>query len=131
MPLNLSKMKAPNDARPTWRGGVLQIHITRACDLACTACTQGSNLGGKPTIMTLENFERACESLRGYNGVVGIFGGNPTLHPKFKAICEILTRIIPYEQRGLWSNNLREHGGLCRRTFNPSVSNLNVHADLK
>lgn len=127
--LNLSKMKAPSDKRPTWRGGILQIHITRACDLSCVSCTQGSNLGGRPTIMTLENFERAVISLRDYFGVVGIFGGNPTLHPQFESICDILSRHIPFEQRGLWSNNLGRHGNLCRTIFNPDVSNLNVHAD--
>jgi organic radical activating enzyme len=121
-------MKAPGDTRPTWRDGILQIHITRACDLSCISCTQGSNLAGKPVMMTPEQFEVACESLKDYYGVIGIFGGNPTLHPNFRSICEIFKRIIPYEQRGLWSNNLREHGKLCRETFNPNVSNLNVHA---
>lgn len=129
MPLNINKMKAPNDIRPTWRGGVLQIHITRSCDLACTACTQGSNLAGKPTIMSLENFELACASLKGYNGVVGIFGGNPTLHPRFPDVLRILSQYISFEQRGLWSNNLRQHGKICRETFNPSISNINVHGN--
>lgn len=125
--LNLDKMKAPNDPRPTWRNGVIQIHVTRACDLSCTSCTQGSNLSGKPTIITLENFEIAVKSLRGYNGVIGIFGGNPTLHPKFGEICEILQHYISFDQRGLWSNNLNGYGKLCREIFNPNYSNLNVH----
>lgn len=120
-------MKAPGDYRPTWRNGIIQIHITRACDLSCTSCTQGSNLAGKPTIITLENFKLACESLKDYFGVIGIFGGNPCLHPRFEEICHIISEIIPYEQRGLWSNNLNGYGELCRKTFNPAVSNLNVH----
>lgn len=122
-----NRMKAPGDKRPTWMGGVIQIHITRACDLACTHCTQGSNLGGKPVMMTLENFEDAVKSLRDYFGVVGIFGGNPTMHPQFREITEILTAYIPFERRGLWSNNLRGYGNLCKQVFNPAVSNLNVH----
>lgn len=122
-------MKAPSDARPTWRNGVIQIHITRACDLSCIGCTQGSNLAGKPVIMTLDNFEVAVSSLRGYNGVIGIFGGNPTMHPKFEEICNILSKYIPIGQRGLWSNNLNGYGSLCRAIFNPSVSNLNVHTN--
>lgn len=127
--INIYKMKAPGDHRPTWRNGIIQIHITRACDLACPSCTQGSNLGGKPTVMTLENFEIATKSLRDYYGVVGIFGGNPTLHPRFQELCDIFEQNIPFEQRGLWSNNLNGHGKLCRRIFNPTVSNLNVHAN--
>lgn len=127
--LNISKMKAPGDTRPTWMNGIIQIHITRACDLACTGCTQGSNLAGKPVIMSLENFERAVESLRDYYGVVGIFGGNPTLHPRFADVCSILSRQIPFERRGLWSNFLGKHAEICRATFNPGVSNINVHAN--
>lgn len=127
MSIDYSKMKAPGDTRPTWRNGILQIHITRACDLNCVACTQGSNLAGKITYITLENFEKAVESVKDYYGVIGIFGGNPVLHPKFSSICEILAKHIPFEQRGLWSNNLLSHGELCSRIFNPKVSNLNLH----
>lgn len=125
--LDIFKMKAPNDPRPTWRNGVIQIHITRACDLSCTGCTQGSNLAGKPVIMPVELFEEAVKSVFGYDGVIGIFGGNPCVHPKFELICSILQKYIPFEQRGLWSNNLNGHGALCRNTFNPAFSNLNVH----
>jgi len=35
--------------------------------------------------------------------------------------------LIPWEQRGLWTNNLNGHGKLVRRTFNAGVSNVNVH----
>lgn len=129
MSFEFSKMKAPGDHRPTWMNGIIQIHITRACNLTCSHCTQGSNLAGKPVMMTLENFELAARSLRDYYGVVGIFGGNPTMHPQFKEITDILRDYIPFERRGLWSNNLRGHGKLCREVFNPAVSNLNVHCD--
>lgn len=126
----IERMKAPGDIKPTWMGGVIQIHVTRACDLSCTACTQGSNLGGKPVMISLDNFEKALISLKDYFGVVGVFGGNPTMHPQFGDICGLIARHIPYERRGLWSNNLRGYGKLCRMVFNPAVSNLNVHGDV-
>ena len=122
-----NKMKAPGDKRPTWRHGVIQVHVTRACDLSCIGCTQGSNLAGKPVIMPVDQFREACESLEGYFGVVGMFGGNPTMHPQFEELCKVMQETVPFEQRGLWSNNLRGYGKLCRETFNPAVSNLNVH----
>lgn len=123
-------MKSPRDKRPTiWRGGVLQIWITRACDKACFGCTQGSNLGGKPGMMTPEQFDVACQSLKGYWGVVGVFGGNPAISPHFEAICEIMRSHFPKEQCGLWCNNLNGKGAIARKTFNPRVSNLNVHLD--
>lgn len=120
-------MRMPWEWRPTWMGGALQVHITRACDLACFGCTQGSNLAGKPVVMSLEHFERAVQTLVDYPGVVGIFGGNPCVHPYFEEICEILSKYIEFEHRGLWSNNLMGYGAICRKTFNPAYSNLNVH----
>lgn len=126
----LSKMVAPSTRRKgAYRGGIIQIHITRACDKACFGCTQGSNLGGKTGMIPLDLFEQAVLSLKDYFGVVGIFGGNPALHPKFPELCKILKEHIPYERRGLWCNHPKGNGVVMRDTFNPSISNLNVHLD--
>lgn len=122
-------MKAPGDRRPVWRGGVIQIQVTRACSLICNHCTQGSDLGGKPVMMTVDEFERACQSLEGFHGVVGVFGGNPCLHPDFDEICRLMRAYFPFAQRGLWTNELRGHGALARVTFNPAHSNVNVHCN--
>lgn len=124
----LNRMISPGMRRPKiWRQGVLQIWITRGCDLACFGCTQGSNLGGKPGRITVEQFEAAMKSLSGYFGVAGIFGGNPALHPEFDTLCDILAAHFPKEQRGLWCNHPRGHIDKIRETFNPAVSNINVH----
>lgn len=124
----LSQMVRPGAQKyGKWGNGVIQIWITRACDLACFGCTQGSNLGGKPRFITLEQFEAACIDLRAYHGVVGVFGGNPALHPQFEEICQILKKHIPPERRGLWCNHPKGKGKIMRETFNPWVSNLNVH----
>lgn len=126
----VSRMVAPGTRRPgKFMQGVIQILITRACDNSCYACTQGSNLGGKPMVMSLDQFETAVISLRDYFGVTGIFGGNPAMHPKFPELCEILRKHIPKEKRGIWCNNplTEENGRAMRETFNPTVSNLNCH----
>ncbi len=124
----LARMVSPATTRRTaWHGGIIQIHVTRACDLACYGCTQGSNWGGAVSMMPVDLFEHACRSLRGYFGVVGVFGGNPCLHPDFTDLCEVLRHYVPRERRGLWSNNLNGNGAVCRDTFNPNCSNLNVH----
>ena len=69
----ISKMKFPSDRRPSiWREGVLQVWVTRACDKSCFGCTQGSNLAGKPGMITVEQFEEALISLEGYFGIVGM-----------------------------------------------------------
>lgn len=129
-PLPIS-MKAPRDRRsPTtaWgTGGVLQICVTRSCDMACFGCTQGSNLQGKKWMMSVEQFSTAVQSLKTYFGIVGVFGGNPALHPQFDQLCEVMREHIAFTQRGLWCNHPRGNGKYMRGVFNPFHSNLNVH----
>ena len=121
-------MVPPSQKRPQiHRGGILQVHVTRACDLACASCSQGSNLGGKPVIMRPDQFEQAILSLSQYWGVIGLFGGNPCVSPYFEDYCAILRKHVPFIQRGLWSNHPRGKGAACRITFNPRFSNLNCH----
>lgn len=129
----LSKMVAPGQHRPgkMGGGGVIQIHLTRACTLSCYNCTQGSNLTGKPRFISLESFEIALQSLQGYPYLIALFGGQPTLHPKFPEICSILVRYVPINKRGLWTNALNGHGKVCREVFRPENCNLNVHLDNK
>lgn len=126
----LDRMVSPGMRRPNKpHQGVMQIWITRACNLACFHCTQGSNLSGKPGMMTVEQFAAACDSLRDYFGVIGVFGGNPTMSPHFEAMCEVFAAKVPFERRGLWCNHPLGKGAAMRKTFNPAVSNLNVHLD--
>lgn len=125
----LARMKTPAHRRNVWRGGVLQIHITRACNESCFGCTQASNVAGKSVMMTPGQFDAACASLKGYTGVIGVFGGNPAMHPQFEELCKIMQEHFPKEQCGLWCNNLMGKGRAARATFNPRVSNLNVHLD--
>lgn len=127
-------MVAPSQKRPVWMGGIVQIMVTRACDLSCHHCTQGSNLGGKPVVMTPEEFETAVKSLgfgvpgqKPFFGILGVFGGNPALSPHFEAYCEILRGLVPLKQRGLWCNHPRGKGKVMRVTFWPAHSNLNCH----
>jgi hypothetical protein len=129
----LDRMIAPGTRRPgKWGGGgVIQILVTHSCDKACVNCTQGSQLAAPRWDMTPEQFEQACLSLKGYFGVIGVFGGNPALSRHFADYCEIIARHFPLEQRGLWCNNpiTVQKAALMRKTFNPRVSNLNVHMD--
>jgi hypothetical protein len=122
------RMVIPSDRRPQiFRGGVLQIMVTRACDLACHGCSAGSNLVSKPAVMTPEQFDEACASLEGFFGVVGVFGGNPATSRYFGDYCRIMRARFPLEQRGLWCNNLMGQGAHAQITFDPKVSNVNVH----
>jgi hypothetical protein len=125
-------MKAPGDFRPgVWRGRILQVKVTNACDLDCKNCSVAVGLAKKLKKlywMTPDQFRVAIRSLKGFPGVIGMFGGNPCIHPQFEELCQIFREEIPNkEQRGLWSNRLFGHGKVCRETFHGSHSNLNVH----
>jgi len=127
-PEMLEKMKGPGDSRGA-NFGVCQIAITSTCDNGkCSNCTQLMPYRGNG-FMSLENVKAAIRSVSDYPGVVGIFGGNPCLHPEFVEICKYLQpkNGIPYERRGLWTNNLNGHGKIIRNTF--GYHNFNCHCD--
>jgi hypothetical protein len=124
----LLKMYAPSSKRKgIWREGVLQIWVTRACDRACSHCTQNSQFSGKAERISVQHFEQALQSIEGYFGVVGMFGGNPAIHPEFYNLCKLMEQYVPFEQRGIWCNHPLGKGSIMRGVFNPAVSNLNVH----
>ena len=130
----ISKMVAPSMNRSgRWLGGILQIKVTRVCDASCINCTQGSQLKGPHQEMTPEQFEIACQSLQGYQRVVGLFGGNPATTKAFPEYCRILRKYIGTTRAGLWCNNpiTLENATLMRSTFNPGYSVLNCHLNEK
>ena len=77
-------MKSPKDMVN------LQIDITNACIHQCSNCTRFCGHHKKPYFMNFETFKRAVDSFDGWNGCVGIIGGEPTLHPEFEKFVEYL-----------------------------------------
>lgn len=126
-------MLAPIDKLTSRVNDIIQIVITTACNLNCSNCTQLLPFRRDYKHMSLECFREAVRSLTEWPGVVGIFGGNPCVHPQFEDICAILCEEIPEQKhRGLWSNDLLKHGELCRRVFYPAGRfNLNAHGVAK
>lgn len=61
----------------------IEIDVTNACPHGCANCTRFTRLVTKPFWMDLATFQRAVDSMTGYRGVLGIMGGEPTLHPQF------------------------------------------------
>jgi len=79
--------------------------------------------------MEVEQFEQAVRSLDGYKGVVGIMGGEPTLHPRFLELVMLFDRLRPdRSKRGLWTSmtpQYYKYRSLIDRVF--GVKNLNSH----
>lgn len=65
---------------------VIQIDVTNACRLRCSNCTRFCGHHQKSFFIDYDFFTKAVDSLEGFRGMVGIMGGEPTLHPDFEKI---------------------------------------------
>ena len=74
---------------------VIQIEVTNACPHMCGNCTRFSGHHKKPFFMEVPDFKRAVNSLQNYPGMVGVMGGEPTIHPKFDELVKYIA-----EKRG-------------------------------
>jgi hypothetical protein len=79
--------------------------------------------------MDKDYFIAALTSLKDFDGIVGIIGGEPTLHPQFEEFCKIFKELKPNKaKRGIWSNtggNFNKYKDIIDDTF--GFFNLNDH----
>lgn len=69
----------------------IQIEITNFCGGHvhagnCSNCSRFCPHVATPFFMDAQTFRRAVDSMAGYAGMVGIMGGEPTLHPQFATL---------------------------------------------
>lgn len=77
-------MKSPKDMSK------IQIDITNACGNICSNCTRFCGHHKKTFFMDYETFCKAVDSLEGFDGIVGMIGGEPTLHPEFEKFVDYI-----------------------------------------
>lgn len=77
------EMKSPQNQ---W---CIQLEVTNFCPKKCSNCTRHCPHIKKPYFMDLDTFTRAVKSMDGYEGMLGIQGGEPTLHPQFEELIQI------------------------------------------
>lgn len=103
----------------------IQIDITNACNMRCSNCTRFCGNHKKPFFMNFETFKRAVDSMEGFDGVVGLIGGEPTLHPEFERFAlymqekfgKQMETAIPYPQKDfIHEIHRREFGAEKLRT---------------
>lgn len=112
----------------------IQIIVTHLCEnrSKCVHCSQSVPHQAKPFVMSLAEVEQALRSLEDYPGHVGIFGGNPLLHPEFPEICALLKKYVPVKaRRELWCSNSgwEKHRAVIDDTFYPELVAFNAHED--
>ena len=86
-PLPASGLISPADQ---W---CIQIEITNACAKGCSNCTRHCPHIAEPYYMDVETFAQAVRSMAGYDGMLGIQGGEPTQHPHFAELLAAYDRL--------------------------------------
>lgn len=77
-------MRSPADA------DIMVVDITNRCMLACSNCTRAIAHQTHTREMTPEYFREVLQCLKGWyqpGRVVGLIGGEPTLHSQFEELC--------------------------------------------
>jgi len=111
---------------------VIQIEITNACNLSCTNCSRLVGHHKKPFFMTLDEVRQAIISLNGFEGRIGLMGGEPTMHPQFEKICKIYQELIPNKRkRELWTDGFKwsEYSKIIKETFDEDLVHYNDHSN--
>ena len=70
--------------------GIIEIDITNACPHSCSNCTRFCGHHKKPFFMDFDTFKQAVDSLQDFPNMVGMIGGEPTLHPEFDKFAKYL-----------------------------------------
>lgn len=86
-------MRSPSDMR------TIQIEITNACTHQCSNCTRFCGHHQKPFFMSMETFQKAVDSLEGFEKCIGMMGGEPTLHPNFAQMAKYLAQKHPSKHK--------------------------------
>lgn len=120
--INVSEMK------------LIQIVLTNVCPRNCCHCSQMCPHvpQNKKYFMDLEQVEKALWSLQDYPGHIGLFGGEPTIHPQFEEICKLMQKYVPVKlRRELWTEgtNYNKHREIINETFYDEGVAYNEHEE--
>lgn len=72
--------------KPIYKMKIIQVEVTNACVHNCSNCTRFCGHFRKPFFMDYETFAKAVDSMEGFPGMVGVMGGEPTIHPQFEKL---------------------------------------------
>ena len=118
--------------RPIYQAWFCHIEVTNYCEKSCIYCSRWTRhlRPDQYFYMTLDEIEFALETLlpktwpgnshMKWPNRVGIIGGEPTLHPEFEAICELLLKYDSSNRFGLWTYGGRAYDyykSLIDKTF--------------
>lgn len=84
------------------------IMLTDVCNLRCPYCFANEFVNKNPKHITMENFNKALDFIATSpaNKVVGLIGGEPTIHPKFQEILKVLISDSRFEHVVIYTNGV-------------------------
>lgn len=83
------------------------IMLTYGCNLKCPYCFANEFVNKKSSYITEENFVKAIEFLTREDVTrIGLIGGEPTLHPKFKEFLEYLINNRKVVEATIYTNGI-------------------------
>lgn len=113
-------MKSPKDQR------TIQIDITNACPHKCSNCTRFCGHHKKNFFMDFETFKRAVDSLEGFQGTIGMMGGEPTLHPEFERFARYLDSKTDPKEREQVNNFIKPQKDFMRFMHNREFESVSI-----
>lgn len=87
----------------------LEFSINDYCNLDCPFCSEGTQGARRPKKwLSMERLEYCSRIIRAQDfDILKISGGEPTLHPEFRQICESLRDLFPVARYTLATNGAR------------------------
>ncbi|PKM93992.1 MAG: hypothetical protein CVU84_13900 [Firmicutes bacterium HGW-Firmicutes-1] len=83
------------------------IMITKRCNLKCPYCFANEFVNKNNVNMTMEDYIKAIDFIMTEQGAgIGIIGGEPTMHPQFKEMLEILIHDTRVNQVTIFTNGI-------------------------
>lgn len=121
--------------KPISQMKIVEIDVTNCCHHNCSNCVRfcGHYRPERRFYLSPEEYQLAVESYVGHPGMVGMIGGEPTIHPQFEELCKILQKTLPKEKRMLFCNPVSpgylRHKDLIKETFGDVF--LNDHTGIQ
>lgn len=116
--------------RPIYDATVAQVDICNSCHLACANCTRFVGHNRPAYFMPIDEIRKAIASLEGFPGRIGIMGGEPALHPKFREVLALVREMIPdRRKREFWTSGYKwqEYSDDIHETFDNDLIAFNSH----
>ena len=108
------------------------IMLTKACNLNCKYCFANEFVNKARDFISVQNFKTAVDFITKTSDTLGLIGGEPTIHPQFNELLQLLIDNPRVKHVTIFTNGLELHKSF-KYLSNPKFSalvNLNSPEDI-